>query len=70
MSEIRKGQEAYSDGLRKVSEIIHPFSAEDSKVQTSTVVSSSLEEQAQEFEKIANNFDINDSTLKKIYKTN
>ncbi|OAD23153.1 hypothetical protein THIOM_001019, partial [Candidatus Thiomargarita nelsonii] len=61
LSEIREGQEKYSNGLRKVSEIIHPFSTKDSKPQTSTQVESLLEEQAQNFENIANIYEINDS---------
>ena len=58
---LKKGQELYSDALRKVSEILHPFSTKTLTSTTSCQVEALLKEHTEEFKKIADDYDINDS---------
>lgn len=61
LNKVKEGHKKYSDALRKISEIVHPFSIKDNTSQTSSQVVTSLKDQSQEFENIAKDFDINDS---------
>jgi len=61
LNKLKKGQELYSDALRKVSEILHPFSTETLTSTTSCQVESLLKEQSEEFKKIADDHNINDN---------
>jgi hypothetical protein len=61
LNKIKEERQTYSDSLRKISEIIHPFSTGNNASQTSSQVELALKEQSQEFKTIANNNDISDS---------
>jgi len=60
LNAIEEGREAYRETQLSVSEAVHAFSVEDSTSQTSERVEKRLEEQAQRFEEIAQEQNVQD----------